>query len=159
MTAYRRKLEVIDAMQFTDADSANAIQIWSRGLIVPSSVLDPQPDNPDGLYLELRNGTRVIAGDWLIKGTGEQFTIIKPGPFEATYIEGDAANDLPKTASNPQGIERRKLDTGAPERRGLGGRSNEALRAEVDRLSTENVRLKSKITTAVTNLQVLKDVT
>lgn len=159
MPAYRRKLEVIDAVQFTDADSANAIQLWSKGLVVAPPVLDPQPDNPTGLIMDLPYGKRAIVGDWLIQRKGGLFEIAKPGPFESTYVEGDAQNDLPKTASNPLGIERRKADAGSPERRGLMGRSNEALREEVARLTGENARLKQVIVQATTNLQVLKDAT
>lgn len=165
MTAYRRKLEIIDAMQFTHPDSANAITMWSKGLVVAPPVLDPQPDNPTGLIMDLPDGKRAIVGDWLIKRNGglldkgALFEIVKPGPFENTYVEGDAQNDLPKTVSNPLGIERRKVDTGSPERRGLGGRSNEALRVDVNRLTNENTRLLGVIGTATTSLQVLKDAT
>lgn len=161
MTAYRRKLEVIDAMHFTDADSANAIALWSKGLVNAPPLLDPQPDNPTGLYLGFSEspGTRAIIGDWIIKGTDKPFGLIKPALFEALYVEGDAQNDLPKTASNPLGIERRKVDSGSPERRGLGGRSSEALRVEVQRLTNENARLLGVINTATTSLQVLKDAT
>lgn len=156
MTAYRRKLEVIDAIQFTDADSANAITLWSKGLVVAPPVLDPQPDNPTGLIMDLPAGGRAIVGDWIVKGPNSLFGIIKPGPFESLYTEGDAQNDLPKTASNPLGIERRKVDVGPKERRGLGNRSNEALRREVAQLTADNARLSEKINLAVASLQVLK---
>lgn len=156
MPAYRRKLEIIDAMQLTDADSANAIVLWSKGLIVAPPVLDVTDTNPSGLYMEIfEGGERMYPSDWIIK-RGKGFETIKPGVFEALYVEGDAQNDLPKTASNPFGIERRKADVGAPERRGLGGRSNEALRREVQRLTGENAKLTERINTAVTSLQVLK---
>ena len=162
MTAYRRKLEVIDAMQFTDKDSANAIDLWSKGMITAPPVLDPTPDNPTGLIMELHDGSRAIVNDWFISVNGTipgigPFAIVKPAMFEELYVEGDASNDLPKTSSNPFGLERRKVDKGSPERRGLAGRSNAALRTEVDRLTAENVRLGGVITIAAMRSQLLKD--
>lgn len=156
MPAYRRKLEIVDAMQLTDADSANAITRWSQGLIVAPPVLDVTDTNPSGLYMEIfEGGERIYPSDWIIK-RGKGFESIKPGAFESLYVEGDAQNDLPKTASNPFGIERRKVDIGPKERRGLGNRSNEALRLEVARLTAEKAALADRINLAVTSLQVLK---
>ena len=155
MPAYRRKLEVIDAIQLTGPDSANAITLWSQGLIVAPPVFDVTPENPSGLYMEFEH-TKIIVSDWVIKQSGGKFQVMTPTAFEEAYVEGDAKNDLPKTATNPFGIDRRKADTGQPERRGLAGRSTEALRQEVGRLRSENATLAERINVAVTSLQVLR---
>lgn len=155
MPAYRRKLEIIDAMQFTDADSANAITLWSKGLITAAPVLDITDQNPTGLYMEFAGG-QVIVGEWIVARPGDLFEVFAPGLFEATYVEGDAQNDLPKTRTNPFGLERRKADIGPKERRGLIGRSNEGLRLQVAQLTEEKARLTERINVAVASLQVLK---
>ena len=84
---YRKKPVVIEAIQITKK-SAWKVEQWSNGVVYPSPVLEPTPENPDGAYWQINTLEGVMtanSGDWIIKGVNGEFYPCKPDIFEKTY--------------------------------------------------------------------------
>lgn len=80
MAKFRKKPVVIEAVQF---DGRREIP----GVVV-SPVLEPTPDNPTGVYGQIKTleGTMTcIVGDWIIRGVKGELYPCKPDIFAATY--------------------------------------------------------------------------
>jgi hypothetical protein len=83
---FRKKPVVIEAVQFDGKREIPGV--------VMSPVLEPTPDNPTGVYGQIRTleGTMTcIVGDWIITGVkGERYPC-KPDIFAVTYEPADDA--------------------------------------------------------------------
>ena len=94
---FRKKPVVIEAVAYHEKNG-HFIERWSERNAVESPVLEPTPENPSGMYLQIRTleGTMIATpGDWIIKGVAGEFYPCKPDIFEATYepVDGEAASD------------------------------------------------------------------
>lgn len=84
---YRKRPVVVEAMEFTQS-TYHEIERWSGGKVRSSPVLEPTPDSPTGLYLQIETLEGVmtaIPGDWIIRGIKGEFYPCKPDIFAATY--------------------------------------------------------------------------
>lgn len=84
---FRKRPVEIEAIQFT-GHNGSELRDWSAGVVVPSPVLEPGPDNPSGAYVQIvtLEGTMIgNVGDWIIRGVRGEFYPCKPDIFEVTY--------------------------------------------------------------------------
>ena len=89
-TKYRKKPVVIEALQFTDNESAQAIAEW---LGKPPVHLRINPATAICEYLRidtLEGHMTANIGDWIIKGVRGEFYPCKPDIFAATYEAVDS---------------------------------------------------------------------
>ena len=90
---YRKRPVEVEARQFTDNASAEAILKWSGSPpIWPNFHPGDHPEYGNGevaiLVIETLEGNmRADKGDWIIKGVQGEFYPCKPDIFEATYEE------------------------------------------------------------------------
>ena len=88
-TRYRRKPVVIEAIRY-DGLNHHDIELWSKGTVFASPVLEPTRGNPTGQYLQVRTlggVTTAIVGDWIIKGVTGEFHPCKPDIFALSCEE------------------------------------------------------------------------
>jgi hypothetical protein len=84
MNRYRKKPVVIDAIQFTGAESYKQMcEVWAqKDFVGHSGYFEPAND----LKIFTLEGThQANIGDWIIKGVKGQYYPCKPDIFEATY--------------------------------------------------------------------------
>jgi hypothetical protein len=75
---YRKKPVVIEAMQFTDAESLKLIEWWSGGNVAYN--------DEAGVYcMTLEGPLSVSDNDWIIRGVQGEFYPVKPDIFGETY--------------------------------------------------------------------------
>ena len=91
MALYRKKLTVIEAMQFTSMDSYMQIHGWvavSAPEIAAQLCFSSGGDRAEEMKIQTREG-RMTAnpGDWIIMGTQGDFYPCKPDIFSDTYEE------------------------------------------------------------------------
>jgi hypothetical protein len=92
---FRKKPVVIEAIQFT-GHNGNELRDWSGGVVVPSPVLEPGPDNLSGRYVQIATleGTMIgNEGDWIICGVKGEFYPCKPDIFALNHE--DASSHTP----------------------------------------------------------------
>lgn len=94
---WRKKPVVIDAVRFTDVDSASVVIGWmlEHDAIaryhehLPAEEFDDgkgHPEDPEHLSIDTLEGTmRADVGDWIIRGVQGEFYPCKPDIFLATY--------------------------------------------------------------------------
>lgn len=90
---FRKKPIVIEAMQFLDNESADAIIEWSEGAVQYD---DYEPEDKRVYVLgiaTLEGYMLAYKGDWIIRGVKGEFYPCKPDIFKATY---DAEHSLPE---------------------------------------------------------------
>lgn len=85
MRYYRKIPLVIEAVQFTDNDSAEAILKWA-GTPPVRAVIDPSTGLAHGLWISTLEGEMLAhLGDYIIRGIQGEFYPCKSDIFEATY--------------------------------------------------------------------------
>lgn len=91
---FRKKAIVVEAMQF-DGINGNEICKWAHQKLFPGTQAIIVTDIINGsLSVRTLEGWvyGIVSGNWIIRGTKEEFYLCKPDIFEATYekIEGVA---------------------------------------------------------------------
>jgi hypothetical protein len=88
-TKYRKKSVVVEAVQINKINSSD-IYKWSKGAVFISPVLEPDKDNENGVYWQIKTIDSIaiaLENDWIIKGVSGEFYPCKPDIFEKTYEE------------------------------------------------------------------------
>jgi hypothetical protein len=96
MNKFRKKLVVIEAVQFRDLNSYLAICDWAKSHGITGD-RDPGPSSTPSLEELFRFETPIMlvrtlegtmaasVGDWIIRGVKGEFYPCKPDIFDATY--------------------------------------------------------------------------
>lgn len=83
---YRKKPVVIEAIQFTDNESAERILKWAGTPPIRPVFRPDMPHVCEFLAIDTLEGTMTAdMDDWIIKGVQGEFYPCKPDIFEATY--------------------------------------------------------------------------
>ena len=109
-TMFVKRPVVVEAMEYTGENAADVIR-WAQGYGVLVGV------HPKHLVIPTLEGEmRANPGDWVIRGTINEFYPCKPGVFAETYqnldgcgIEHDPAGNL-SCHMRPQGAHLRSVD-------------------------------------------------
>ena len=99
MPLFRKKPVLVQAMRY-DGHNGPEIKAWSQGKVVPSTVLEPSPDNPEGSYhIHTREGTMTaIPGTWIVQGVHGEFYPVQHDIFMATYEPEDTLDLMARVA-------------------------------------------------------------
>lgn len=86
MPKFQKKPVVIEAMQFVDNETAEAILRWAGTPPVRPVFRPDIPHIAENLAIDTLEGTMSAdVGDWIIRGVQGEFYPCKPDIFEQTY--------------------------------------------------------------------------
>lgn len=84
MSLWKKKPVTIEALQFLDAESGEAIRAWINGNGGHALALGTKAE-PQMVISTLEGDHRAFPGDWIIQGVKGEFYPCKPDIFAATY--------------------------------------------------------------------------
>lgn len=86
---YRKKGSLVNAVLYT-GHNGDYLKKWSGGVAVECPILEPTPENPTGVYMQLINpastGARCAnVGDWILRDEAGHYQSLPHQIFLDTY--------------------------------------------------------------------------